>query len=202
MHVNPRMRMILAGVCAALAGLLTVVVLGNRSGSASDAATIWVAREAIPVGTKLSAEMINKVQVDGPTQQLLAKGALPASATEQPETWFAAQSIAPGEALVADRNVSQKPVLAKVAGNADMRLVMVQTSLIPPNYVQPGALVDLYVMPGNGPNVVKVLTGAPVAAISEGTVTLLVEEKQVGQVLSAITTGKPMVIAPVKGAGS
>lgn len=200
--MNPRMRMILAGVCAVLAGLLTVVVLGNRQGSASADTTIWVARAAIPVGTKLSAEMINKIQVHGPTLELVAKGALPATATEQPDTWFAARAIAPGEALVAGRNVSQNPVLAQTADSAGMHLVTVQTSLFPPDYVKPGVAVDLYVIPGNSQNAVKVLTAAPVVVVGDGTVTLLVDEKQVAPVLTAITTGKAIVVPPAKGAES
>jgi hypothetical protein len=83
--MNGRMRYLIATVCAVMAGLLTLLYLGgNISAEGGETEVIWVTRQPVAPGTRLTEEMLQRVRVDGPTRKLLAKEALAANPADSP----------------------------------------------------------------------------------------------------------------------
>jgi len=186
--MNPRLRYLLAAACAAVAGLLTVTYLaGVGSAGESDTEIIWVARQEIIPGMQLSPGMIQLVEVDGPTRQLLARDALPQSAADVPDAWYATHTILPGEALIPGENVGLDPAPQsdETPWPAELRVVSLPAEGVGAPGLRAGEEIDLYVMPGGGSEAVRILTATRVVHAEADWVTVLVPEDQVPAVLAA-----------------
>lgn len=177
----------LAALCAVMAALLTLVYLGGRSSAReSDPVIIWVARQQIPPGAHLSEEMLQRVQVDGPTRQLLAREALPASPADTPAQWYASVLIEPGQPLVPGRNVSAElaPSLPEGTPPADLRVVALLADELPTGAPRPGEEVDIYVII-QGSDAIRILDRTRVMTAEQGLIEVLVPEPKVADVLTA-----------------
>ncbi|MBY6275754.1 SAF domain-containing protein [Symbiobacterium thermophilum] len=183
--MNFRTRYLLAALCAAAAGLLTFLYLGGIGVAAgSGTEIVWVARREILPGTQLKEEMLQRVEVDGPTRQLLAREALPRTASDTPDGWYATRAIRPGEPLIPAGNVSPVPPSADVTPPEALRVVSLRTEWVGPPELQPTEEVDLYVVTGDG-EALRILTGARVVQAESDRVSVLVPEEQVPLVIAA-----------------
>jgi hypothetical protein len=196
--VNTRMRFIAAGVCALMAGLLTMLLLAGSSESAGEQTAVLIAKVPIAQGQAVSTDMLATVQVDRPTRELLASDALSVPEDGLFGTWYALRDIQATEALIPGRTVIQQPVLPTVntPGAEGLRLVTLDIAELPEGQVAPGHKVDLYVMPNQGPKAERLLDNVTVMASSPGQVTLLVDDERVAEVLTAIHTGQAIVVPP------
>ncbi|WP_374713446.1 hypothetical protein [Symbiobacterium terraclitae] len=186
--MNPRLRYLLATVCAVAAAVLTVTYLaGVGSAGESETEVIWVARQEIIPGVQLSAGLLQLVEVDGPTRRLLAREALPHTPADAPEAWYATRTILPGEALVPGENVSLDPAPAgrESAWPGEMRVVSLPAEGVGAPELRAGEEVDLYVIPGEGREAVRILTATRVVHAEADWVTVLVPDEQVPAVLAA-----------------
>lgn len=186
--MSSRLRYLLAGVCAALAGLLTLLYLGGTGAAGeADAEIIWVARQEIIPGVRLTEALLQRVQVDGPTRRLLAPAALPQAITDTPDQWYVTAPLAPGQALIPGTNVSldPTPVTADGAAVEALRVVSLPADTLAAGGPRIGEEVDLYVIPGEGRPAIRILAQTRVIQAEEGVVTVLVPEAQVADVLTA-----------------
>lgn len=181
-----RMRYLLAAACAVLAGVLTLVYLGNVGAAAgSDSEVIWVARQEILPGMQLRDDLLQLVEVHSPTRRLLAREALPRTAAEIPAAWFATRAILPGEPLIPAVNVSQEPPGGQTAPPEELRVVSLRAEQPGLPELRPAEEVDLYVVPAEGGEALRILTAARVVQAEADWITVLVPEEQVPLVLAA-----------------
>lgn len=185
--MTPRLRYMLAALCAVVAGLLTLMYLGGQGSAGAETTIIWVARQAVPAGTRLSQEMLQQVKVDAPTRQLLASGSLPASPADTPDQWYATTALATGEPLLPNQNVANQPAPALPEGTspANLRLVTLQVDAMPSGTPSVGEEVDVYVIPAEGGQAALLLPKSRVMVIEESMIAVLVPEAQVAPVLTA-----------------
>jgi hypothetical protein len=203
--MNPRMRYLMAAVCAVLAGFLTLVYLGGQGGAGrGETEIVWVARQALPAGTRLAEELLQQVRVDGPTRRLLAGEALPTSPADSPGQWYATTDLAAGQPLRPGYNVANQPAPALPEGTAagDLRLVALQVDAMPSGTPAVGEEVDLYAIPGKGGEAALLLARTRVMAIEDGLIAVLVPAPQVGPVLTAAEGAAVKVVRHLPGAGS
>ena len=185
--MNPRLRYLLATACAVAAGLLTAVYLaGIGAAAASEADIVWVAGQEIVPGVRLSAGLLQRVEVDGPTRRLLARAALPQSPADTPEAWYATRAILPGDPLVPGVNVGLEPPLGGgTAWPEELRVVSLRAEVPVAPALQAGEEVDLYVVPAEGSEALRILSATRVVHADGDWVTVLVPEEQVSPVLAA-----------------
>ncbi len=195
--MNGRIRYLLAAVCAIAAGLLTLVYLGGR-GSAETGETeiIWVAAESVSPGAQLSESVLQQVRVDGPTRKLLAGDALPTAPTDAPGGWYASRPIAPGQPLVPGQNVSTQPAPALPDGltAGDLRVVTLVVDQLPPGADLAGEAVDIYAIPEQSGEAVRILERAQVTVAADGLLAVLVPEPRVAAVLTVAEGSRLKVV--------
>lgn len=200
--MSPRLRYLLAGLCAGLAGLLTMLYLGGTgTAGEAEAEVIWVARQAVVPGVRLSEAVLQPVQVDGPTRRLLAPEALPQAVTDTPDQWYTTAPLAPGQALVPGTNVSLDPTPVTADGTAieALRVVSLPADTLAEGGLRVGEEVDVYVIPAEGSQAVRILAQTRVLSAEEGVVTVLVPEAQVADVLTAAEGVSVKVVRRLEG---
>ncbi|MFZ5814873.1 MAG: hypothetical protein ACOY93_06175 [Bacillota bacterium] len=186
--MNGKVRYLMAGLCALMAGLLTMLYLGGQSSAGGgETEIIWVTAEPVQPGTLLTADHLQRVRVDGPTRQLLAAEALTASTAEGPGRWYATTLIPAGQPLLPGRNIAGQPAPAlPPETTADqLRLVTLAIESLPAGPEIAGEDVDIYVVPKPGAEAVRILERTRVMTAAEGLIAVLVPEPQVGLVLTA-----------------
>jgi hypothetical protein len=191
--MNGRMRYLIATVCAVMAGLLTLLYLGgNSSAEGGETEVIWVTRQPVAPGTRLTEEMLQRVRVDGPTRKLLAKEALASNPADSPGQWYAVKALETGQPLIPGQNIAAQPAPRLPAGSkpSDLRVVTLAVDSLPTGTLQPGEDVDIYVIPAKGGEAIRILAETRVLLQEDGLIAVLVPEPQVGPVLAA-TNGAP-----------
>jgi len=184
--MNSRLRYLLAAACAVLAGLLTVIYLGGAGSTAgSDREIIWVARQEIFPGMQIRDDLLQRVEVDGPTRRLLVREALPRAGAESLGAWYAMRAIQPGEPLIPGGNVSPEPPGGDLVSPEDLRVVSLRAEQAGLPELQPSEEVDLYVVPAEGGEALRILSAARVVQAESEWVSVLVPEEQVPLVLAA-----------------
>lgn len=185
--MTPRMRYTLAALCAVVAGFLTLMYLGGQGSASTETTIIWVARQAVPAGTRLSQELLQQVRVDSPTRQLLASEALPTSPADTPDQWYATTALAAGAPLLPNQNVSNRPAPSLPEGTtpSDLRLVTLQVDAMPSGTPSVGEEVDIYVIPAQGGEAALLLPKTRVMVIEESMISVLIPQELVAPVLTA-----------------
>ncbi len=198
--MNSRLRYLLAAACAVAAGLLTALYLGGvGSAAGSDSEIIWVAGQEIFPGEQLREELLLRVEVDGPTRRLLAREALPQTGADAPGAWYAIRPIRTGEPLIPAGNVSPEPPAGHIAAPEELHVVSLRAESAGLPELRPGEEVDLYVIPVEGGDALRILSAARVVQAESDWVSVLVPEEQVPLVLSATDGVTAKVVRRLEG---
>lgn len=131
--MSTRVRILLATVLAVACGTGTYFYLR----SLQPAVPVWVSRQAVAPGTRLTAGLVEVRYVTPEARRLLPE-ALPAGAGDAPQDWTVLHRLEAGQALRRDVNVTR----AEGTG-ASLRVV----TLPAPPLVRPGQHIDVYATP-------------------------------------------------------